>query len=469
MILLIIQRYNTRLSWACGDMQATSACWSYTSCRKDENKEIEAWVSVNLIKDNHQNFLQKLGNQLGANRVVMALSIARLGDAIGNSILIIVIPLYVADLPSPLLPFPEPVRVGILISLYGLVNALLQPVMGALSDRVGRRKIFIFLGLVLMGVGTIGFIPATQFVDLIFLRIIQGIGVAVTVPAAMALMADASPVDQRGSSMGIYSTLRMVGFGGGPLLGGLLYERYGFEVSFLAGAFFIALGIIAVVIWVKEVRPHKVAQRGIKFRVFDRKLINLGVIGAGVSTFIMAYDFSMISTLETQFNQRLNQGAFTFGLAFSALIISRLIFQIPLGHMSDRWGRKPFIVAGLVFIAPATLALGMVLSTSQFIVMRFIQGVASAAIAAPAFALAADFSHAGGEGRQMSLVTMGFGLGIAIGPLLAGALVLYSFLLPFIIAAVLSLLVALLVFRYVPEKFQKKSLIPEQQPGGDDP
>lgn len=405
--------------------------------------------------DNQQSFLQKLGNQLGANRVVMALSIARLGDAIGNSILIIVIPLYVAQLPSPLLPFPEPVRVGILISLYGLVNALLQPLMGALSDRIGRRKIFIFLGLVLMGVGTIGFIPATRFVDLILLRIIQGVGVAVTVPAAMALMADASPTNLRGSSMGIYSTLRMVGFGAGPLLGGFLLERWGFDISFIAGAFFILLGIIAVLLWVKETRPDDPPKPGEKFRVFDRKLINLGVIGAGAATFIMASDFSMISTLEVQYNTRLNQGAFAFGLAFSALIISRLVFQIPLGRLSDRWGRKPFIVGGLIFIAPATILLGAVTSTSQFITMRIIQGVASAAIAAPAFALAADFSHAGGKGRQMSLVTMGFGLGIALGPLLAGALVLYSFILPFLIAGIISLLVAVLIFRYVPEKLKR--------------
>jgi MFS family permease len=408
-------------------------------------------------KGNLQNTIYNLGSNLGATRVVMALSIARLGDAIGNSILIIVIPLYVAALPAPLLPFPEPVRVGILISLYGIVNAFLQPLMGALSDRMGRRKLFIFLGLVLMGVATVGFIPATQFLDLLFLRAVQGVGVAVTVPAAMALMADASPPNLRGSAMGIYTTMRMVGFGAGPLLGGYLIEASGFETSFLTGAFFILLGIIAVLLWVKEIRPKVVPKSDVKFRVFDRKLINIGLVGAGIATFMMASDFSMIATLETQFNARLNETAFSFGLAYSALIISRLIFQIPLGRLSDRWGRKPFIIAGLIFIAPATLLLGLVTTTSQFIVVRIFQGAASAAIAAPAFALAADFSHAGGEGRQMSLVTMGFGLGIALGPLLAGGLVLYSFLLPFIIAAILSIIVALFVLKYVPEGLKRQN------------
>jgi MFS family permease len=83
--------------------------------------------------------------------------------------------------------------------------------------------------------------------------------------------------------------------------------------------------------------------------------------------------------------------------------------------------------------------------------MRMVQGLASAAIAAPAFALAADVSKEGGEGRQMSIVTMGFSLGIAIGPLFTGGLAVFSFTLPFIVAAVLTLLVSLIVYRYTPE------------------
>jgi MFS family permease len=416
------------------------------------------------MNNKNQNFIQKFGNSIGANRIVMALSIARMGDAIGNSILIIVIPLYVAKLPSPWLPFPETVRVGLLISIFGLVNALLQPIMGALSDKLGKRKLFIFLGLVLMGLATLGFIPANQYIDLIFLRVLQGIGVAITVPASMALMADASPINMRGSAMGIYSTMRMVGFAVGPLIGGYLHELYGFSITYLVGAFFIILGIIAVLLWVRDIKPKVPSKALVKFRIFDRNLINLGVIGASVATFIMASDYSMISALENEFNARLNQGAFAFGVAFSALIISRLIFQIPLGRLSDRMGRKPLIISGLIFMAPATFLLGMVNTSFQFTAVRVLQGIASAAIAAPAFALAADYSHAEGAGRQMSYVTMGFGLGIALGPLLTGALAIYAFILPFIIAGIITLIVAAFVLKYVPDKYKKLNSIKADDP-----
>ncbi len=141
-----------------------------------------------LDPDVHMKFAQRIG----LNRVVFALSVARLGDAVGNSILFIVLPLYVAKLPAPEFHLPETVRVGILIALYGLISALVQPVMGVLSDRMGRRKPLILAGLVVMAVSTILFTQASSFWQLLLLRSSQGIGVALTIPAAMAVMTSAT-------------------------------------------------------------------------------------------------------------------------------------------------------------------------------------------------------------------------------------------------------------------------------------
>jgi MFS family permease len=159
----------------------------------------------------------------------------------------------------------------------------------------------------------------------------------------------------------------------------------------------------------------------------------------------------MITTLENEFNLRLQQTAIGFGIAFSALTVTRLIFQIPLGRLSDRIGRKPVIIGGLVMMAPVTAAMGYVTSTFQLTGLRGLQGIAAAAIAAPAFALAGDLAKEGGEGQQMGMLAMGFGLGIAVGPLIAGALAVTWFQLPFIIGGVFSLIGVWIVRRYVPE------------------
>jgi MFS family permease len=268
------------------------------------------------------------------------------------------------------------------------------------------------------------------------------------------VMTTASEKSTRGGSMGVYTSLRLVGLASGPLIGGALYDRFGFDAAFYAGAALILLGMALVQLWVKEVEGS--GSDGRPFKLFDRDIWTPGAIGLGFATFVMAGAFSMITTLETQFNERLNQTAFAFGVAFSALMVSRFVFQLPLGRLSDRIGRKPLIIAGLIVMAPATALLGLVVTTLQLAGLRVLQGLGSAGVAAPAFALAGDLSRAGGEGRQMSIVTIGFGLGIALGPLIAGLLAVVTFELPFIIGGALTLLGAWVVYQFVPETVQRQ-------------
>jgi len=394
--------------------------------------------------------------RIGGNRVVIALSAARLGDAVGNSILFIILPLFVGQLPAPAFPIPETVRVGLLIAMFGLVNAFLQPFAGALIDRAGRRKPFILVGLSMLGVATLGFTLASRFSHLLYLRIFQGVGVGLTIPAALALMVGSSKKETRGGSMGIYTTSRMVGLGIGPLIGGALYDRYGIEVALYAGSVFIIIAIILVQLWVKEKPVPTTVKKPAKFQIIDRKLLTVGILGVSFATFVMAGSFSMMAALEDQFNKRLGMSAFVFGLAFSALLFSRVFTQMPLGRLSDRIGRKPLIIGGLLMMAPVTAMLGYATSATQLIALRLIQGVASAGVAAPAFAIAGDMAQEGGEGRQMSIITMGFGLGVALGPLLAGVLAVHSFTLPFVIGGLICLPGAWIIYRYVPETVNVK-------------
>jgi MFS family permease len=394
---------------------------------------------------------KRFAQSIGLTRPVLALSIARMADAMGNSILFIIVPLYVAKIPTEYLHFPLPVLVGILLALYGLVNSVLQPFTGALSDLVGRRKALILIGLGLMCVGTIGFIPATNFLQLVGLRMLQGIGVAITIPASMAIMAAVTDKETRGGAMGVYSTLRVIGFAIGPLVGGFSKVTWGFNAAFFIGAGFIALAMVLVHFWVDEVKAPPKSLQARPFKIWDRELMHPGILSAAAAVFIMSIAFSMVTTLENEFNIRLDISALGFSVAFSSVMAGRLLFQVPLGHLSDSVGRRPIIILGLLFIAPITGLMGDVTTLWQFIFLRVLQGIATAGIAAPAFAVAADLSQAGGEGRQMSLITLGFGLGLALGPMIAGVLAIVFFDLPFLMGGVMAIAGAWLVHRHMPE------------------
>lgn len=401
----------------------------------------------------------KLIKTLGINKGVLALSVARMADAMGNSILFILIPLYVAKLPSNFVDFPVPILVGILISLFGFIAAIFQPVMGALSDKLNMRKRLIQAGLGLIGVSTLFFMFADNYIHLLILRTLQGLGVAITIPAVLSLMTAITKRSTRGGSMGVYSTFRIIGFAIGPVIGGYLQVHYGFDAAFYLGSGFIFLAMILVQSWVKEVKIEVDEEVTRRLKVFDLSLYGNGILTAALATFAMACCFSMVTTLENEFNARLGMTAIGFSIAFSMLMVGRLIFQVPMGYFSDKWGRKPFILGGLIIMGITTIIMGEVQTLTQLIIVRLLQGIAAAGVAAPAFALAADLSKAGGEGRQMSVVTMGFGLGIAVGPLMAGLLTVFFFELPFIVIGIATIFGTWIVYKRMPETVRRESTL----------
>ena len=96
------------------------------------------------------------------------------------------------------------------------------------------------------------------------------------------------------------------------------------------------------------------------------------------------------------------------GLAIGIYGLSQAIFQIPLGVLSDRLGRKPVIIGGLLVFAigSAIAALGHSLWT--IIIGRAIQGLG--AVAGPTMALAADLTREENRTRIMAIIGMTIGL-----------------------------------------------------------
>jgi len=393
----------------------------------------------------------------GVNQTILAISFARFTDALGNSLLFILLPIYVASIPTPNLSWSEPVLVSVVIALYGLVNTLLQPIIGVLTDRVSSRKPLITIGLLFMAAGTLAFVFSNQYSNLLLIRGLQGVGVALTVPASLALINSTTVQETRGRAMGFYSTLRLIGFAIGPLVGGYLHINYGFNTAFYVGAGVIFLGTILVQIFVHDDEQKDNPFRNLKIPFFDPRIWDRNMISLAAALFMMASSYSMMGALENEFNARLQQTALGFGIAFSALTVSRLIVQTPLGYLSDKIGRKPLIITGMILMAPTTVLLGYVGTTLQLTGARALQGITSAAISSPALALAGDLTSEEGQGRQMSIVTMGFFMGITVGPLIAGFLTGYSFALPFYIGGIMLLIGAYIVHRFVPDPFQSPS------------
>ncbi|WP_444936712.1 MFS transporter [Microbulbifer sp. JMSA004] len=137
------------------------------------------------------------------------------------------------------------------------------------------------------------------------------------------------------------------------------------------------------------------------------------------------------------------------GLAMGAYGLSQAILQIPLGLLSDRWGRKPVIYTGLALFALGSVIAALTDSVYGLIVGRVLQGCG--AIAAAVMALVADLTRDEKRGIAMAIIGASIGvafmLAVILGPALAGVGGLPAI---FSVTAGLALLGGLLVWRLVP-------------------
>lgn len=404
---------------------------------------------------------------LGFDRGVIALGLARMADAVANSFLVIVLPLYVASgrISGSGLGLSDAAATGIILATFGLFNAGLQPFVGRLSDRVGKRKVFVIVGILILSAANFSFSLADDQFALLAIRSVQGLSVALTVAASIALVNELSLPERRGGNMGIYNALRLVGFGTGPLLAGVLIEGGpyalpgigleldGFQATFYLAALsaLLSAGLVALFVRDSERTRPTAEKLALAVRAEDPDRTLDPIFTLGLSTLFMATCIALLATIEPQVNERLNQGPALFAVQFAAFIFSVALCQPLVGAASDRWGRKPFIVTGLLLLIPTTLVQGLVVTPGQMIGARLAQGIAGAFVFAPALALAGDLAKEGQSGAQLSVLTVSFGLGLSAGQLSSGFLVGFGYLVPFAFGSVLAAVGAGLVRTQVME------------------
>jgi len=406
----------------------------------------------------------------GVDPQVIALALARMSESVGNSFLIVVLPLFIASdfVTGGTFGLTQVALTGVVLSLFGLINSPLQPVTGRLSDRTGRRKILVLFGLSVLICASLSYSFVTAYWQLIALRVIQGIAGAFIIPTTVALVNDLATEDNRGGNMGTYNTFRLVGFGVGPVAaGGVvaagpydftalgLGQITGFDAAFYFAAFTATVAFVLVTLLIDDpdIEPADANEESTSIAVLDptgRHVLD-PVFTLGVISFLMAVGIAVFATLGDIVNQRLDQGPTMFGLQFAAFVLAQILLQAPIGRATDFYGRRRFIVCGMALLVPTTLAQGVILNSWLMFGARFAQGVAGAMVFAPALALAGDLASETGSGTTLSVLTMAFGFGVAVGPLLSGFLVGFGFHIPFTLAAGLAAVGTGLVITQVEE------------------
>ena len=139
---------------------------------------------------------------------------------------------------------------GVIFAASFLVAAVLAPYWGRRADRSGKKKMIMRAGFSLAVVYFLGAFVRDPW-ELLAMRVLQGLASGF-VPAAMALVATATPPEKLGFSMGIMQTGLVVGGIIGPLVGGVLSHLFGMRLSFAVAAVVIFIATLAVIRLVAE-------------------------------------------------------------------------------------------------------------------------------------------------------------------------------------------------------------------------
>lgn len=369
---------------------------------------------------------------------------------------------------------------GIMTMAFALTQMIAAPIAGTLADRLGRKPL-ILIALLSFALANLAYLVAPSAAAFIAIRAIAGAFTAGLFPAAMGVVADIAPERDRARWVGIVMGGYGAGLVFGPVLGGLLYDSMGFAMPFVASAAVAGVAFLAALGFVPETRPAVVRRR--ESLISRRQTAISGApapslwdvlprpltlfAGIVLVDFVGSFAFAYVEPqMVFYIYDSLGWTTAQFGLLVGGYGLAMMLGQVFLGQTSDRFGRKPVIVAGIFLNGLLYPGMAFVLDYWLLFAIGVVAGL-GAALTAPALsALLLDITQPNSRSQVLGIRGSILSLGGVLGPLLVS--LLSGLLTPqqiFLSAAALllvSLVVALLLLREPVEPVQATPKLAEE-------
>jgi len=287
---------------------------------------------------------------------------------------------------------------GLMSMSFALAQLLAAPVMGSLADRFGRRPL-VLLALGAFAAANIGFLFARSTAVFIVIRSLEGALTAGLFPAAMGVVADVVPPKHRAQWIGVVMGSYGAGLIFGPVLGGVLYDSLGYSAPFTISAIMATIAFIAAVVVIQETRTGDVRRRE---ELRDRHVSALDsgeketarlaflprplhvFVTLLVLDFIAVFGFAFVQPqMIFYFYEELEWSTIQFGAVVGVYGLAMVFGQLVLGRSSDRIGRKPVIIMGILLNTTIYAGLTWVTGYPLMMLVAVVSGM-GAALVSPA-------------------------------------------------------------------------------------
>jgi multidrug resistance protein len=171
-----------------------------------------------------------------------------------------------------------------------------------------------------------------------------------------------------------------------------------------------------------------------------------------VSTVLVMSGQGVISPVLPLFARDFGAGAAAVGLTLSIFALARLLLNVPLGALSDRYGRRPLLVGGPLVTAAGMIGSGFAPDIGQLLAWRFVAGAGSAMYMTGAQVYLVDISTVETRSRVIGTNQAALLTGVSIGPAIGGVLAeAFGFRVPFYVVGLLALVAAVYAYARLPE------------------
>jgi MFS transporter, DHA1 family, multidrug resistance protein len=350
--------------------------------------------------------------------IVFASLLSRLGYQMARTP---VLPIFAADLGA----MPE--LIGVIVAASTITGVFFKLPSGALSDVLGRKRMMVLGAL---------FFAAPPFLypfvhdpwSLLALRFIHGFATAIFSPVASAYVASLGETG-RGARLGWFSSANDIGATGGPLVGGfVLYFTASYSLTYLLVG---ALGVLTLlmVLLLPDVdrpasQPKTFAARAGEFRqglaeVFRTPPI---FVAAGIEA-VMYLGYGAFLGFLPIYAKRVGLNDAEIAIVLGAQLAVAMVAKPITGRVSDRLGRIPVIIVGLLVCASALPPIFRSESLTAFVLLAPLLGLGVGAVTPVTNALIADLASTRRLGAAMGVFGTIWDIGEAAGPMVAGFLI----------------------------------------------
>jgi DHA1 family multidrug resistance protein-like MFS transporter len=368
-------------------------------------------------------------------QALITLCLAGFAGNISFSLLFPALPYYAEEMGA------SPPQIGLIVASYSYVTAIALIPFGMLSDKVGHLKM-LAAGLVIFALAPFLYPLASNLSQLGLVRAFHGLASAIFLPAATALVIETSTQDRWGETLGWFTTATQAALIVGPMLGGLVLNRFGFTIAFgtsgivpLAGLIFVLFRLTAIQPVGKKEVLSSVSWRWLKPSIF-----------AGLTApFFFTMGSGTILTFMPLYGQSLGIAETGAGVIIASVYIGSTLLRVPGGKLSDRIGRRSVILMGLATSFTAMILISFLDSFPSLVASAILYGVGMGLAMPASYALVADLASAEARGLSMGMTNTFLHSGIAIGPTVMGIVANVSSYTTMFRTCSLSLILGLIV------------------------